>query len=65
MQHLARLGDPGRCRASTDTGQVELGVKFTAEVDGQIAGVRFYKGPRNVGTHTGSLWTAPATCSRT
>ena len=26
--------------------------------DGRVLGVRFYKGPGNTGTHTGSLWTA-------
>ena len=40
----------------TDTGNVELGVKFSAEVDGTVSGVRFYKGAQNLGTHTGSLW---------
>jgi len=37
---------------------VELGVKFTADVAGKITGVRFYKGPQNTGTHTGSLWSS-------
>ncbi|MCD5350978.1 DUF4082 domain-containing protein [Kineosporia mesophila] len=37
---------------------VELGVKFTPEQDGRITGVRFYKGPDNVGTHVGTLWSA-------
>ena len=41
----------------TDNGNVEVGVKFTADVDGSVNGVRFYKGATNVGTHTGSLWT--------
>ena len=45
----------------SDTGNVELGVKFTADVDGEIAGIKFYKGPGNVGTHTGSLWTSTGT----
>ncbi|HUL97991.1 MAG TPA: N,N-dimethylformamidase beta subunit family domain-containing protein [Mycobacterium sp.] len=44
--------------ASTDTAAVELGVKFTADVNGQIIGVRFYKGATNTGTHTGSLWSS-------
>jgi hypothetical protein len=35
---------------------VELGIKFTADVNGLITGVRFYKGRRNTGTHTGTLW---------
>ena len=44
-----------------DTGSVELGVKFTADVDGLVTGARFYKGPDNTGTHTGSLWSADGT----
>ena len=32
--------------------------RWTADVDGQVTGVRFYKGPLNLGSHTGSLWTA-------
>lgn len=47
--------------SATDTGSVELGVKFRADVQGTVSGVRFYKGPLNVGTHTGSLWTATGT----
>jgi hypothetical protein len=44
-----------------DPNAVELGVKFTPTVDGQVVGVRFYKGTSNTGTHTGSLWTAGGT----
>jgi uncharacterized protein (TIGR03437 family) len=40
----------------TDTAAVELGVKFRSSVSGYVAGVRFYKGSQNTGTHTGSLW---------
>jgi Domain of unknown function (DUF4082)/Fibronectin type III domain len=36
-------------------------VKFRAERDGFVAGVRFYKGTGNTGTHVGSLWTAAGT----
>ena len=43
------------------TTSVELGVKFTAEVPGEIAGIKFYKGPQNLGTHVGSLWTTTGT----
>jgi hypothetical protein len=39
-----------------DRAAVELGVRFRADVDGYVTGVRFYKGPNNTGTHTGSLW---------
>ncbi len=41
-----------------DTNAVELGVKFTASVNGSVTGIRFYKAALNTGTHTGSLWTA-------
>ena len=47
--------------ASDDAGSVELGVRFSADVDGWVTGVRFYKGPGNTGTHTGSLWTSDGT----
>ena len=39
----------------------ELGVKFTSSVPGWVAGVRFYKGSGNGGTHTGSLWSSSGT----
>lgn len=39
-----------------DTVPIELGVKFSAAVDGVIDGIEFYKGPKNVGTHVGTLW---------
>jgi len=44
-----------------DTAAVELGVKFTSDISGHVAGVRFYKYAQNTGTHTGSLWTASGT----
>ena len=47
--------------SSSDTGSVELGVKFKADVNGSITGIRFYKGTGNTGTHIGSLWTASGT----
>ena len=39
-----------------DTSAVELGMKFRANVDGYVTGVRFYKGTGNTGTHLGRLW---------
>jgi N,N-dimethylformamidase beta subunit-like protein/uncharacterized protein DUF4082/putative Ig domain-containing protein/Big-like domain-containing protein len=39
-----------------DPQAVTLGVKFQASTNGTITGIRFYKGPQNTGTHTGSLW---------
>jgi len=35
---------------------VELGVKFRADSNGTIAGIRFYKASTNTGTHVGNLW---------
>jgi chitodextrinase len=44
-----------------DRNAVELGVKFRADSDGFITGIRFYKGPQNTGKHTGHLWTSTGT----
>ena len=44
--------------AAADGAAVELGVKFKADSDGWVYGVRFYKGAGNTGTHVGSLWSA-------
>ena len=46
---------------ASDTSAVELGVKFRAQVDGQITGLRFYKGTTNTGTHVGHLWSRTGT----
>ncbi|QXJ21549.1 DUF4082 domain-containing protein [Actinomadura graeca] len=47
--------------SSGDGNSLEAGVKFTADQNGWISGVRFYKGPGNTGTHTGSLWKTDGT----
>jgi hypothetical protein len=39
-----------------DPSAVELGVKFRAEKDGYITGLRFFKSAANTGTHWGHLW---------
>src|SRR3954447_5678214 len=44
-----------------DPNAVDLGVKFQASTNGTIAGIRFYKGPQNTGTHIGDLWTSSGT----
>jgi len=46
---------------ASDTNAVELGVRFRADANGHITGVRFYKAATNTGTHTGSLWTNTGT----
>ena len=47
--------------SASDPASYELGMKFQSSVSGWVAGVRFYKGSGNNGTHTGSLWTASGT----
>ncbi len=46
---------------SGDTLPVELGMKFKADYNGTITGIRFYKATANTGTHIGSLWTTDGT----
>jgi len=46
---------------ASDPGSVNLGVRFHTTAPGQILGIRFYKGLRNIGTHVGSLWTSSGT----
>ena len=41
-----------------DPNSVELGMRFTTSQNGTITGIRFYKGPQNTGTHTGTLWSS-------
>jgi uncharacterized protein (DUF1800 family) len=41
-----------------DQSAVELGVRFQSAVPGSITAIRFFKGPLNTGTHTGSIWDA-------
>jgi hypothetical protein len=47
--------------ADSDTAAVELGVKFKADSNGNITGIRFYKASTNTGTHVGNLWTSTGT----
>ncbi len=46
---------------SGDGSPIELGVKLTSEVSGEITGIRFYKSAANAGLHTVSLWSAEGT----
>ncbi|PJG51828.1 hypothetical protein CVM73_28790 [Bradyrhizobium forestalis] len=46
---------------SGDASSVELGVKFSASVNGTITGLRFYKGSANTGTHVAHLWSSTGT----
>jgi phosphodiesterase/alkaline phosphatase D-like protein len=51
--------------ASSDTGAVELGMKFRSDAAGVVTGVMFYKGTGNAGPHTGTLWTSTGTALAT
>ena len=46
---------------ASDANAVELGVKFRADSNGFITGLRFEKYAQNSGTHVGSLWTTGGT----
>jgi hypothetical protein len=46
---------------SGDANAVEVGLKFRADGDGTVLGVRFYKAAANTGTHVGHLWTSSGT----
>jgi Domain of unknown function (DUF4082)/Bacterial Ig-like domain/Bacterial Ig domain len=52
---------PATTTSANDSQAYELGMKFQSSVAGWVAGVRFYKGAGNGGTHTGSLWTSSGT----
>jgi methionine-rich copper-binding protein CopC len=47
--------------SENDSNAYEFGMKFQSTVPGWVAGVRFYKGTGNGGTHTGSLWSSSGT----
>ena len=44
-----------------DPSAIEVGVKFQADLNGQINALRFYKAATNTGTHTGHLWSSSGT----
>ena len=46
---------------ATDNNPIEVGLKFRSTVAGSVAGVRFYKGTKNTGTHVGHLWSRTGT----
>jgi hypothetical protein len=47
--------------SANDPDAIELGLKFRSAASGFVTGIRFYKGPANIGPHTGNLWTADGT----
>jgi hypothetical protein len=43
---------------SGDRNSYELGVRFWADSDGYILGIRFYESVNNTGVHIGNLWSS-------
>jgi hypothetical protein len=60
-QSLFSLDSTPGVVTTNDTNSVELGVKFTADANGLITGLRFYKGLENTGTHVADLWSSNGT----
>ena len=55
------LWDPAAVPAIVDPGDgnaIEVGVKFKADADGFITGLRYYKSAANSGPHVANLWTS-------
>jgi hypothetical protein len=57
-QSLFYSSDTPAVTNDSDASAVELGVKFTSDVNGTVTGIRFYKGSQNTGTHQADLWSA-------
>ncbi len=47
---------PTGAAVDSDRVSVELGTKFTAQSNGAVSGIRFWKNAENTGTHVGNLW---------
>ena len=45
----------------SDSGAIEIGVRFRSDTNGVITGLRFYKYSSNAGAHVGNLWTNTGT----
>lgn len=47
--------------SENDNMPVELGMRFTPSVAGEITAIDFYRGPKNTGPHTVHVWSATGT----
>jgi hypothetical protein len=52
---------PGQTDAGDNNHSVELGVRYSSDVNAYVSGVRFYKAVTNTGAHVGSLWNSNGT----
>jgi N,N-dimethylformamidase beta subunit-like, C-terminal/Domain of unknown function (DUF4082)/Bacterial Ig-like domain/Bacterial Ig domain len=55
------FGDATPSGSGNDGQPIEVGVRFSADDDGFITGLRYYRGAGWSGTRTGHLWTATGT----
>ena len=46
---------------STDNSALELGMRFSVTVPGQIVAIRYYKAPNDNAVHTGKIWSDSGT----
>ncbi|PSB47305.1 hypothetical protein C7B80_10245 [Cyanosarcina cf. burmensis CCALA 770] len=46
---------------STDNSALELGMRFSVTVPGQILAIRYYKSPNDNAVHTGKIWSDSGT----
>ncbi|MFT3877012.1 MAG: DUF4082 domain-containing protein [Propioniciclava sp.] len=58
LQSLWSDADTPAVPSWDDSAAIQVGTRVRVEVDGTVAGVRFYKGAGNTGTHTGYVWSA-------
>jgi hypothetical protein len=62
QQSLFTTQVPAKLKNSDGVGvNYELGMRFQANVPGQIKAIRFYKSPYETGTHTGRIFSASGT----
>ena len=61
FNHLLDWLIPPAAAALADPNAVEVGVKFTTDVDGYISAIRYYQGAGNTGEHSVNLWTIDGT----
>lgn len=60
-QSLFAATDTPATITENDGQAVQLGIRFQSSAAGAIAGIRFYKGPQNIGVHQARLWNAAGT----
>jgi hypothetical protein len=52
---------PNETDGAGSAGDYELGMRFSASVNGQITGIRYWKAASETGTHTGRIWSSTGT----